>query len=159
MKSCKMCWLVSLLLAIGLGVMAYLFLIRGNVTQSADGRTAIILEGIERDLVLEEMRGFLVSVQAITQAVADDDMPAVAENAKAAGMAAAGGVPLSLMSKLPLEFKTLGLATHEAFDEIAREAEDLGEGKVVLEKLSDLLNNCTACHATYRLEAAQNGKN
>lgn len=156
-NSCKFCWAISLLLIIVVGAMSYMFLIRGNVTESKDGRTAIIMSPGERDLVLGEMRDFLEAVQAITEALAAKDLKAAAETAKKVGMASAGGVPVGLMAKLPLEFKTLGMSTHKAFDELAMEATDMGDAQVTLGKLSQLLNNCTTCHAGYRLEADNSG--
>ena len=107
--------------------MVYMIMLGGNVVESCDGRTAIILEQGERDLVLEKMRGFLEGVQSFTQELAENDMKSVAEAAKKVGMIRACGVPVSLMAKLPLEFKTLGLTTHKAFDALSMEAEDLGE--------------------------------
>lgn len=153
MKNCKLCWMLTIVLALTTGTMAYLFMIRGNIAPSNDGRTEIILEGSERDMVLEEMRGFLDGVQSIIAASTENDMQTIAESAKIVGMANAGDVPLTLMSKLPIEFKSLGLETHKAFDEIAREAEDIGDAKIILTRLGDLLTNCTSCHATYRLSA------
>ncbi|MHA1545081.1 MAG: hypothetical protein ACTSUY_01485 [Alphaproteobacteria bacterium] len=130
--------------------MAYLFVIRGNVTSSDDGRTAIVLSASERDLVLGEMRGFLESIEAITNGLAEDNMEDVAQSAHQVGMASAGQAPVGLMAKLPIEFKTLGMATHKAFDDLAREATDMGDEKVALAKLGALMNNCTSCHATFR---------
>jgi cytochrome c556 len=111
----------------------------------------------ERDLVLEEMRGFLEGVQTITQGLAKNDMKSIAEAAKKIGMVNAGGFPVSLMAKLPLEFKTLGMATHKAFDALSMEAQDLSETKAVLAKMAELMNNCTTCHSTYRIDS-ESGK-
>ncbi len=152
-KTCKFCWGISAVLIIAVAAMAYMFVIRGSVTESADGRTAIMLAGSERDLILEEMRGFLEAVQTITTALAEKDMKTVTESAHKVGMANAGGVPVTLMAKLPLEFKTLGMATHKAFDDLSQEASDMGDAGVTLAKLGELLNNCTTCHAGYRLAA------
>ena len=149
---CKFCWSLSTLLLIAIGTMAYLFVIKGSVAASDDGRTAVILSAGERDLVLTEMRGFLESVQAITMGVVKKDMKRVYENAHKVGMANAGEVPASLMGKLPLEFKKLGMATHKAFDDLAMEANDIGDPQIVLTKLGLLMNNCTTCHASYKLD-------
>lgn len=151
MKSCKFCWLVSLVLAVAIAAMGYLFIVRGDVGESQDGRTAIMLEGVERDLVLKEMREFLETVEEITGALGEGDMETVAQAALKVGSAAAGGVPLTLMSKLPIEFKTLGLETHKAFDDLAQMATQSGDIKVVVANLSQVLGNCTTCHAGYRL--------
>lgn len=148
---CRFCWAVSAVLSLAVAAMGYLFFVRGTVTESADGRTAILLAGGERDLVLSEMRGFLESVQGIVAGASAGDMKAVSAMARKVGAAAANEVPVSVMGKLPLEFKTLGLATHSAFDDLALEAEGLGNSEVALAALGKLLLNCTTCHAGYRL--------
>jgi hypothetical protein len=140
------------------GAMAYLFVIKGSVAESDDGRTAILLSTGERDLILGEMRLFLETVQAITMGVVNKDMKGVYESAHKVGMASAGEVPASLMGKLPLEFKKLGMSTHKAFDALAMEAQEFGDEKVVLKKLGELINNCTTCHASYRLQGQGNGE-
>ena len=62
-------------------------------------------------------------------------------------------VPVELMAKLPLQFKQLGLATHEGFDQIALDAKDLSDPQHSLQQLSQLMANCVACHSTYQLRA------
>jgi len=141
-----------LLLIIAAG--AYKFMIQGSVEATQDGRMAIQLDAGERDLVLAEMRAFLESVQQITQAVTENDMQGVAEHARKVGRAAQGEVPGSLMGKLPLEFKKLGFDTHSRFDELALDAEQLGDEQHSLTQLSVLMQNCVACHAAYRIEVA-----
>ncbi len=148
----RFCWIINAVLVAGLAVGAYVFMIRGDVIASSDGRSAIRLTAGERDLVLVEMRAFLESVKGIIAAVNDGDMGKVAAHARTVGSGAAQEVPVSLMAKLPLEFKTLGLATHAAFDSLAVEAEGAGESKVVMAKLATLMDNCTSCHAGYRLD-------
>lgn len=152
-KSCKLCWGMFCLTVIGVAALSAMVFIRGNTKVSDDGRSAIIMTIAERDLVLEEMRGFLEGVEAIIDGVAVGDMTAISESAHKVGMANVQGVPVSLMAKLPLEFKTLGMDTHNAFDELAMEAADMGDTKVVLQKLGSILGNCTSCHASYRIEA------
>lgn len=151
-KKCKLCWGLSALLLVAIAAMAYVFVIRGNVVASNDGRTAIILSAGERDLVLAEMRGFLVGLQAITAGLAEKDMAAISASAHEVGMANAQGVPASLMGKLPLEFKTLGMKTHQAFDALSVEAQDMGNEQIILTKVSELMLNCTSCHAAFRLD-------
>ncbi len=68
----------------------------------------------------------LESVQAILQGVQQQDMTQVVEAARRVGAAAQQGMPGTLMGKLPLEFKQLGLDTHRRFDQLAMNAEDLG---------------------------------
>jgi hypothetical protein len=141
-----------LLLIISVGV--YKFVFQGNVIESTDGRISIQLNSSERDLVLQEMRAFLSSVQQITQAVTEEDMETIAKSAKVVGKAAQGAVPGTLVGKLPLEFKQLGFDTHIKFDELALNAEDFGDTNQVLTQLSTLMQNCVACHAAYRIDVA-----
>jgi len=60
----RLCWTLTVVLALALGAAVFLFGIRGSVAPASDGRTAILLEPAERDLVLAEMRAFLQSTQA-----------------------------------------------------------------------------------------------
>jgi len=131
---------------------AYKFLFQGSVSTSADGRIAIHLTQSERDLVLDEMRTFLQSVQQITHGLAKDDMKLVAEYAKKVAKAAQGEVPGTLMGKLPMNFKKLGFDTHTKFDLLALDADALGDTNHSLNQLSELMQNCVACHASYRLD-------
>lgn len=152
--TCKLCWGLTAVLIIGVIAVGSWFFVRGNVTQGDDGRTSIILTSSERDFVLAEMRGLLEAVETITFELSEANMAGVAEAARAVGMGSAGGEPKTLIAKLPLEFKTLGMGTHRAFDDLAMEAEDIGDGTVVLGQLSMILTNCTSCHAGYRFDLA-----
>ena len=154
---CKLCWILVLALLLVLGSLSYTFFVKGETITASDGRTAIVLADSERNLVLSEMRAFLDSLQIITQAANNDDMDTVIKAARSVGFAAQQGVPVSLMKKLPLSFKQLGLSTHKAFDQLAVDAEDLGDKQQVMEQLAELMKNCVSCHATYRidLDAAQ----
>ncbi len=143
--------LLSLAANVGL---VYTFVLSGTTAQVADQRTAILLEDSERELVLGEMRMFLGVTQRITAGINAEDMKAVTEAARSVGGAAAQGVPGTLMGKLPVEFKKLGMATHSGFDQIAMDAESLGDPAHALEQLSGLLNNCVACHAAYQIRPA-----
>ena len=135
-----------------IAAMVYMFFIKGNVAQASDGRTAVILTQGEKDIVLEEMRGFLNGVQLILEGLDEKDMKKVAQSAKAIGTNGVGELPGSLVRKLPLPFKQLGHPTHKAFDELAIEATDLGDEKLILKKLASTTNNCVTCHAAYKLE-------
>jgi len=61
-------------------------------------------------------------------------------------------VPGTLMGKLPIELKKLGFDTHTKFDQMAMDAEELGDGSHALEQLATLMQNCVACHSAYRLD-------
>lgn len=144
--------IVALLLVIILG--AYKFIFQGNVSEikSDDGRTAIVLLPSEKDLILDEMRAFLSASQQIIQAVSQDDMQKVVVAAKKVGMAAQEEVPGSLVGKLPMTFKKLGFDTHTKFDELAMDAGDMEDKEQTIKLLAELMQNCVACHAAYRLD-------
>ncbi len=152
MKTCKLCWSITGILILAIVAMGYKFMIAGSVAPASDGREALILEPAERDLVLTEMRMFLSSVQKITQALTEENMETVVKAAREVGLAAQQAVPGSLMGKLPLAFKKLGFDTHKKFDELALDAEQLGDPNHALQQLSTLMNNCVACHSTYQIQ-------
>lgn len=148
---CRLCWLLSLIFATITFALVYMFVIKGQVVPSTDGRSAIVLSPGERDLVLSEMRGFLVAVQAITAAAAEGDTETVVKAARRVGMASQSEVPASLIGKLPLAFKQLGFATHKAFDQLAMDTEAFGDSSAAPAALGRLMQNCLSCHAAYRL--------
>ena len=137
--------IVFLLLVIVGGV--YKFIFQGSVSDSADGRVAINLDAGETDLVLMEMRMFLDAVQQIVKGVNENDMKLVAEAARRVGKEAQEAVPGTLMGKLPIELKKLGFDTHTKFDQLAMDAEELGDSGHAMEQLATLMQNCVACHA------------
>lgn len=152
--TCKICWIFAALLTVGIIGIGSWFFVHGNVTESENGRTAILLNSGERDFVLGEMRGLLEAVERITFELSESNMEGVTEAARAVGMGSAGGEPMTLIAKLPLEFKTLGMSTHRAFDDLAMETEDIGDSAIVLGQLSAILTNCTSCHSAYRFDLA-----
>ena len=157
MKNCKICWGVNIVLIGAAAFAAYLFIFGKPAQIADDGRTAIVMTRAEKEMVLGEMRAFLEAVQAITEGVVDEDLAYIADSAYAVGMAATGGEPAALIAKLPLEFKQLGMGTHQAFDKLGNEATDRGDPQVVLDMLGDILQRCTTCHAGYRFDVAAEG--
>ncbi len=102
--------IVVLLLIIA--AMAYKFIVAGSTEKAGDERVAILLEPSERELMLKEMRAFVESLQLMSYALSQNDMKGVAKAARAMGTARAHDVPLSMIGKLPLEFKTLAFSVH-----------------------------------------------
>ncbi|MDD5391287.1 MAG: hypothetical protein PHD37_18270 [Gallionellaceae bacterium] len=129
---------------------------------SSDGRLRLLLTPAERDLVLNEMRHLLATVQGIIVAAQENDMKRVAETARAVGMADVRAMPPEirgpLIGKLPIEFKRLGFGVHEDLDMLALDAEALRDRDHTLKQLAQLMQKCVACHATYAI-AAEGGKN
>ena len=151
----KICFSVIVLLLIIIGGGVYKFIFQGSVIESSDGRISVQLNAGERDIVLEEMRAFLESVQKITKAATENNMTSVVESARKVGKAAQTAVPGTLVGKLPIAFKKLGFDTHLKFDELALNADDFGDSNQVLMELSVLMENCVGCHAAYRIDISE----
>jgi hypothetical protein len=152
MKSNKIASIALLLWVVTVAVFAWFF-IRGNTTAGTDGRTAVVLQPAERDLVLTEMRGLLSSTQGILEGANQGDVKRIIQASRAAGMAAAADVNPALMAKLPLEFKSLGMSVHHDMDEIAKAAEGGTPVPEILKMVSNTLTKCVACHAEWQLKA------
>jgi hypothetical protein len=120
---------------------------------AADGRAVLELAPGERAMILEEMRMFLSGVQAMTGALSQQDMPAVAEAARGMGQKMVHEVPPALRAKLPQEFRQLGFSVHREFDQIALDAESLKDPGHTLSQLSATLQKCVACHASYQIRS------
>ena len=147
----KLGWIVALVLALALGMMSYTFLIKGKTVPYADGRTSILLSPDERNGVLGEMRAILAGVQDIIENTVNGDFDAAETRARAMGMAAANAENPQLIAKLPLEFKTLGLGLHGAFDDLGDLISTSDDKLEVIAAVSDIMVQCVACHDAYRL--------
>jgi len=154
MKNIKILWTIIVLLLVFSGFLVNKF-VSGSVAPYEDGRTSVVLTKDERNLILTEMRAFLVSVQSVSQAISENDMDKVAEVAHKAGMAAEEGTPGSLLQKIPLPMKKMGFGTREQFDGIAQTAKTTKDASVAREQLDTLMLTCIACHSTYRLPEPQ----
>lgn len=152
MKSNKIASIALLLWVVTIAVFAWFF-IRGSTTAGTDGRTAVVLQPAERDLILTEMRGLLSSTQGILEGANQGDVKRIIQASRAAGMAAAADVNPALMAKLPLEFKTLGMSVHHDMDEIAKAAEGGTPTSEILKMASNTLTKCVACHSAWQLKA------
>lgn len=120
-----------------------------------DERKALNLEPSERAMILLEMRQFLTGIQVMTDALSRNDLKAVAQAAKPLGSLAAHEVPDSLKAKLPKEFKQYAFAVHSGFDQLAMDAESLGDTRYTQKQLGGILQNCVSCHSLFQIHAAQ----
>ena len=125
--------------------------------KAADARQALVLTPEEAHHVRLEMRAFLSGVQKIVTGASHDDMPVVAAAARELGIAAAHEVPAGLRRKLPMQFKHLGHATHEGFDDLARDAASMADANLALKQLGQVMGHCVSCHATYRIDVQAGG--
>jgi hypothetical protein len=149
---CKLCWVLVLALLIGVSVVGYQVFVGAPLENSADGRRVIRLTEQERGLILTEMRGFLGSLQQVADALAVNDMQQAAIQARRSGHAAQHAAPPLLIAKLPAPFKKIGYDTHAGFDQLALDAEQLGDRDHSLQQLAALMQNCVVCHGAYRIE-------
>lgn len=151
MKSTAPHWIAIAILTAILAGIGIKFIVLGSTTPGDDGRTAILLEPGERQLVLGEMRALLEASQQIVDALASNDLKAVATAAAPVGSQAISTMDFRLKARLPIEFKQLGFATHYAFDDIARMAKAGKPATDIQRKLADTMQHCIACHASFQL--------
>jgi len=151
MKTTRPHWIAIGVLSVILVAIGFKFIVLGSTAQGDDGRTAVLLEPAERQAVLGEMRVLLETTQEIVEALANNDLTSVESSARSVGSAAITTMDFTLRAKLPLAFKKLGFGTHYAFDDIADMAKAGKPSKDIQLKLTDTMNNCIACHASYQL--------
>lgn len=147
MRNNKAALIAIALWGITVGIVA-LMAVRGQTEPAADGRTAVILNAAERDHILGEMRGMLGTIQTIIGAMAGNNVEEAARAAAQSGLAKMQHEDPALILKLPLDFKQLGRATHQGFDEIALTAAQGNEA--LLKRLDQQLSLCIACHENYK---------
>ena len=121
---------------------------------ASDTRTILHLEPQERVMILAEMRLFLAGVQKLTGALGRQDMQAAAEAARSLGRKMTHEVPPALRAKRPQAFRQLGFSVHSDFDQMAVDAESMGDVGVTLRQLSATLQTCVSCHASYQIRTS-----
>lgn len=145
-------WILFLIMTVVASALAYNFILKGDVEIAPDGRTAILFDDSERAFFFNEMRNFLIAVQKISDGIEKDDMAQIAAAAKKVGSGDMAQVPKGIMGKLPLAAKKMGHSTHKAFDQMAMDAESLGDKDHALSQLNKILPTCTACHSLYKVK-------
>jgi hypothetical protein len=98
------------------------------------------------------MRNLLKAVHGIVTALGDPDQNSKAAEsaARAAGMKMAAEINPTIMLKLPLAFKQMGLSIH---NDLYHLAEGIAQGESssqILKRLSSMAARFTACHDRYR---------
>jgi hypothetical protein len=121
----------------------------------ADTRQPLPLNAGEANFLRAEMRDFLKGLQQIVEGVSRNDMKRVALTARSLGMAGTHHVPQSLRMKLPADFKVQGHAVHTAFDDIARDAESLGDPMQTQKQVGQILQQCVSCHNQFRIQQSR----
>lgn len=133
--------IVVFLLSIGLAVQA---------SESIDGRISLNLTEAEKAEFLTEMQQMLGSIQGVIQGIADDDTDKIIKAARASGNQMARATPDSVRAKLDDQFRSIGGPTHMMFEELVIRAET-DPADELLRFTADIMNNCMACHAKYKV--------
>ena len=126
--------------------------VKGWTAKGSDGRTEILLAPVERDQILGEMRQLLKAVDGIVRGLgaAEPDWKLIQEAARAAGMSMAADVEPTIMVKLPLPFKQMGMSIHSDMDALADAITRNETSQQILQRLSSMTARCTTCHDMYR---------
>ena len=126
------------------------------VAEEVDTRAVIQLSPQHRALVLTEMRTFLSGLQQMTDALSRDDMETVTREARTLGTSMSHHMPTDLKQALPQGFRKMGHTVHSGFDQIALDAESLGDSQHTLSQLGETLSRCVACHSAYQIREIKN---
>lgn len=142
--------ILTILLTLILAALLYKFFTGSTTTPSDDGRASFEVTAAEAVHIQSDMRRFLSAIQQINQGLAEDNMERVSEVATAVGSGNHHSAPITLIAKLPMEFRQLGFSTHSGFSTIATHAE-AGEKAAVIEQLSSTIKNCVVCHESFAI--------
>ncbi len=147
-------WTAWVLWLLTVSVGSYFFVF-GTTVSGVDKRTEVRLNVHEREFVLNEMRTLLSELQGVVDGLARDDMKAVSVRLSNMGMKMAADDSPTLLGKLPLALKTMGLGLHKKMDELSEKvAKNKINKKELLQELSTSLGTCVGCHSTYRISLA-----
>jgi hypothetical protein len=118
-----------------------------------DVRTPAVRTEAERDFILGQMRLFLQSIQAITTALAKNDLETVADEAAARGRKGTpvSDIPPSLKAKETPAWTAMMGGARAGFDDMAKAAQAGTPPIALVGMLGETMRNCVACHQSYRL--------
>lgn len=125
-----------------------------NSFTSADHRIPIEVTAKERNQILYEMREFLHGWHNIHHALARGDLKAVALEAKPMAQTMQR-IPVATRERFPEGFMQMGLAMHEAFDQLAKVADSGADSPRIQEQIAEITTYCSGCHDTYRFEVVR----
>ncbi len=118
-----------------------------------DAREPAARTEAERVFILKQMRLFLQSTQAITTALATDDLKTVASEATARGRKGTpiSEIPPTMKAKETPAWTGMMSGARAGFDNIAVAAQAGEPPAKLLGMLGETMQNCVACHEAYRL--------
>ncbi|MFZ5636020.1 MAG: Tll0287-like domain-containing protein [Pseudomonadota bacterium] len=119
---------------------------------SVDHRIAIALSPTHAAALREEMRGQLMTLQGIIGGLATQDWKAIETLADARGPGKGGGRGQGFRAQLPVAWFDVARPMHTEYAAIAEEARSGRRVDAALRTLEAVTAQCTACHATYRIE-------
>jgi len=124
--------------------------------QAEDGRQAVQLPDMMREHMLSNMRDHLLALEEITRYLASnqyDEAAEVAENRLGMSSMALHGAS-HLGKFMPKEMGAIGTNMHRAasrFAVAAKDAELEGGLSKAFSALSEVMQQCVACHAKYKV--------
>lgn len=118
-----------------------------------DARAPAARTDAERVFILGQMRLFLQSTQAITAALATDDLKTVASEAAARGRKGTplSSIPPGMKAKETPAWTAMMGGARGGFDDLADAARAGAPPIRLVGMLGETMRNCVACHETYRL--------
>lgn len=135
-------------------LLTYILLFTGTelVKLPNDTRTTVKYAPDLRELVMSEMRDYLVIMSEIQQGIANNDPDKIYNAAIKQGQASINETPERLLKLSPLACKQMGFAGHHLFQAIADSARTNYNPQTTIKQMAELTNNCVACHNTYKVE-------
>lgn len=119
-----------------------------------DQREAVVLNPVQADYVLGEMRSLLASVRDLQSGMASDDWAAVSVAAQAQGKGRGKQSPDGLHERQPPGFRQMNSSMRQQFDALDQAAAK-GDRNAANAALGQALSTCVACHDSYRIEIAE----
>lgn len=134
-------------------ILTYILLFTGTelVKLPNDTRTTVKYAPDLRELVMSEMRDYLVIMAEIQQGIAENNPDKIYEAASRQGQASIDETPARLLKLSPMACKQMGFRGHHLFQAIADSAKTNYNPKTTIKQMAELTNNCVACHATYKV--------
>ena len=135
-------------------ILSYILLFTGTelVKLPDDNRIIVKYAPDLRELVMSEMRDYLVIMSDIQQGIAENNPQKIYEAASRQGQASIDETPARLLKLSPIACKTMGFQGHHLFQAIADSAKTNYNPQTTIKQMAELTNNCIACHNTYKVE-------
>ena len=148
----RSCVVALLLWVVTVAAAGWVF-VTGWTQPGTDSRQEIVLAPAERDQILAEMRILLKAVDGVVGGLSEPepDRQRMELAARAAGMKMAADTSPTIMAKLPLAFKQMGMSIHKDMDALAEAVGREEAPPQLLQRLSSMTARCTTCHDLYRL--------